>query len=101
MRRILRVADDLHIRLAIGAWLKQCRLRVAFTDGDDGVYAGLNGGVFNQMWTRSCRRCAVSSGGDDETEITGAFKHAGRGGHLNDCDNGMVVLKVRQLLPEG
>ena len=31
MRRILVVDDDLHIRLAIRTWLKQCGFRVATT----------------------------------------------------------------------
>jgi CheY-like chemotaxis protein len=35
MRRILAVDDDLHTRLAIGIWLKQCGFRVAITDGGE------------------------------------------------------------------
>ena len=31
MRHILVVDDDLHTRLAIGIWLKQCGFRVAIT----------------------------------------------------------------------
>ena len=35
MRHILVVDDDLHTRLAIGIWLKQCGFRVAITDGGE------------------------------------------------------------------
>ena len=37
MRHILVVDDDLHTRLAIGIWLKQCGFRVAITDGGGAV----------------------------------------------------------------
>ena len=35
MRHILVVDDDLHTRLAIGIWFKQCGFRVAITDGGE------------------------------------------------------------------
>ena len=38
MRHILVVDDDLHTRLAIGIWLKQCGFRVAIADsGESGL----------------------------------------------------------------
>ena len=49
MRRILVVDDDLHTRLAIGIWLKQCGFRVAITDGGESGLAALNDGTFDLM----------------------------------------------------
>jgi CheY-like chemotaxis protein len=49
MRRILMVDDDLHTRLAIRIWLKQCGFRVAITDGGDSGLAALNDGTFDLM----------------------------------------------------
>ncbi len=49
MRRILVVDDDLHTRLAIGIWLKQCGFRVAITDGGESGLAALNEGTFDLM----------------------------------------------------
>jgi len=49
MRRILVVDDDLHTRLAIGIWLKQCGFRVAITDGCESGLAALNEGTFDLM----------------------------------------------------
>lgn len=49
MRRILLVDDDLHIRLAVGAWLKQCGFRVALTECGESGLAALNDGTFDLM----------------------------------------------------
>lgn len=49
MRRILVVDDDLHARLALGVWLKQCGFRVAVTDGGESGVAALNDGTFDLM----------------------------------------------------
>jgi CheY-like chemotaxis protein len=49
MRRILVVDDDLHTRLAIGIWLKQCGFRGAITDGGESGLAALNEGTFDLM----------------------------------------------------
>ena len=46
MRRILVVDDDLHTRLAIGIWLKQCGFRAAITDGGESGLAALKNGTF-------------------------------------------------------
>lgn len=48
MRRVLVVDDDLHTRLAIGIWLKQCGFRVAITDGGESGLAA-NDGTFDLM----------------------------------------------------
>ena len=37
MRRILVVDDDLHTRLAIGTWLKQCGFRAAITEATEAI----------------------------------------------------------------
>ena len=49
MRRILVVDDDLHIRLAIRAWLKQCGFRVAMADGGASGLAALDDAAFDLM----------------------------------------------------
>jgi CheY-like chemotaxis protein len=49
MRRISVVDDELHTRLAIGIWLKQCGFRVAITDGGESGLAALNEGTFDLM----------------------------------------------------
>ena len=46
MRRILAVDDDLHTRLAIGIWLKQCGFRAAISDGGESGLAALKNGTF-------------------------------------------------------
>ncbi len=45
MRRVLAVDNDLHTRLAIGVWLKQCGFRVAIADGGESGLAALNDGT--------------------------------------------------------
>ena len=49
MRRILVVDDDLHTRLAIRAWLKQCGFRVAIADGGPNGLAALDDATFDLM----------------------------------------------------
>jgi CheY-like chemotaxis protein len=49
MWRILVVDDDLHTRLAMGIWLKQCGFRVAITDGAESGLAALSDGTFDLM----------------------------------------------------
>ena len=49
MRRILVVDDDLHIRLAIRAWLKHYGFRVAMADGGPNGLAALDGSAFDLM----------------------------------------------------
>ena len=50
MRRILVVDDDLHTRLAIRTWLKQCGFRVAIADGGPNGLAALDDATFG--WLR-------------------------------------------------
>ena len=49
MRRILVVDDDLHIRLAIRAWLKRYGFRVAIADGGANGLAALDEASFDLM----------------------------------------------------
>jgi CheY-like chemotaxis protein len=49
MRRILVVDDDLHTRLAIRAWLKQCGFRVVIADGGPNGLAALDDATFDLM----------------------------------------------------
>jgi CheY-like chemotaxis protein len=49
MRRILVVDDDLHIRLAIGVWLKQYGFRVAMADGGANGLTALDDAAFDLM----------------------------------------------------
>lgn len=49
MRRILVVEDDLHTRLAMRVWLKQCGFRVAIADGGPSGLAALDDGTFDLM----------------------------------------------------
>jgi len=49
MRRILVVDDDLHIRLAIRAWLKQYGFRIAMADGGANGLAALDDAAFDLM----------------------------------------------------
>ena len=49
MRRILVVDDDLHTRLAIRTWLKQCGFRVAIADGGANGLAALDDSTFDLM----------------------------------------------------
>lgn len=49
MRRILVVDDDLHIRLALRAWLKQYGFRVAMADGGASGLAALDDAAFDLM----------------------------------------------------
>ena len=46
MRRIFVVDDDLHTRLAIRTWLKQCGFRVAIADGGPNGLAVLDDATF-------------------------------------------------------
>ena len=62
MRRILVVDDDLHTRLAIGIWLKQCGFRVAITDGGESGLAAPNEGTFDLMIVDEHARFRVRSG---------------------------------------
>ena len=49
MRRILVVDDDLHICLAIRAWLKRYGFRVSIADGGVNGLAALDNGTFDLM----------------------------------------------------
>jgi CheY-like chemotaxis protein len=49
MRRILIVDDDLHTRLAIRTWLKQCGFRIAIADGGVSGLAALDDSTFDLM----------------------------------------------------
>src|SRR6266702_4399171 len=49
MRRMLVVDDDLHIRLAIRAWLKRYGFRVAIADGGANGLAALDEASFDLM----------------------------------------------------
>ena len=49
MRRILVVDDDLHTRLAICTWLKQCGFRVTIADGGVNGLAALDDSTFDLM----------------------------------------------------
>jgi CheY-like chemotaxis protein len=49
MRRILVVDDDMHVRLAIRAWLKRYGFRVAMADGGASGLAALDDSAFDLM----------------------------------------------------
>lgn len=49
MLRILVVDDDLHTRLAMRLWLKQCGFRVAIADGGPTGLAALDDATFDLM----------------------------------------------------
>jgi len=49
MRRILVVDDDLPVRLAMGAWLRQYGFRVAMADGGTSGLAALDDSAFDLM----------------------------------------------------
>jgi hypothetical protein len=68
MRHILVVDDDLHTRLAIGIWLKQCGFRVAITDGDE---SGLAENMPQRALPLQARRRAFRERGQIRFELPG------------------------------
>ena len=68
MRHILVVDDDLHTRLAIGIWLKQCGFRVAITDGGE---SGLAENMPQRALPLRARRRTFRERGQVRAELPG------------------------------